>query len=146
MPHTIWLEARQKLRGELLDKDYDTWIEPSRAVRWSAGVLTLEVPSGFARDWLKNRLLPILERAVGEATGEPARVALVVNRALDVPAATRPLPPRRAERSAAAMPARYTFDNFVVSSCNQFAHAAARAVADRSRWHNPLYVYGGVGL
>jgi chromosomal replication initiator protein len=42
---------------------------------------------------------------------------------------------------------RYSFDSFVVSSCNQFAHAAAMAVADQpSSAYNPLYVYGGVGL
>jgi chromosomal replication initiator protein len=42
---------------------------------------------------------------------------------------------------------RYTFDSFVVSSCNQFAHAAAFAVAGLpSLAYNPLFVYGGVGL
>src|SRR3989441_8092416 len=42
---------------------------------------------------------------------------------------------------------RYSFDSFVVSSCNQFAHAAAVAVAEQpSSTYNPLYVYGGVGL
>ena len=42
---------------------------------------------------------------------------------------------------------RYTFENFIVGSCNQFAHAAARAVADSpGRSYNPLYLYGGVGL
>ena len=42
---------------------------------------------------------------------------------------------------------RYSFDSFVVSSCNQFAHAAAIAVAQQpSSAYNPLYIYGGVGL
>ena len=42
---------------------------------------------------------------------------------------------------------KYTFDTFVVGSCNQFAHAAALAVAETpSKTYNPLYVYGGVGL
>ena len=42
---------------------------------------------------------------------------------------------------------RYNFNSFVVSSCNQFAHAAAVAVAEQpSSTYNPLYVYGGVGL
>ena len=39
------------------------------------------------------------------------------------------------------------FEKFVVSSCNQFAHAASVAVAEQpSRAYNPLYIYGGVGL
>lgn len=42
---------------------------------------------------------------------------------------------------------KYTFDTFVVGSSNQFAHAAALAVADSpSKTYNPLYIYGGVGL
>src|SRR6201997_5030090 len=42
---------------------------------------------------------------------------------------------------------RYTFDTFVVGGSNQFAHAAARAVAEApSKAYNPLYLYGGVGM
>jgi chromosomal replication initiator protein len=42
---------------------------------------------------------------------------------------------------------KFTFETFVVGSCNQFAHAAAQSVAiNPSRSYNPLYIYGGVGM
>jgi chromosomal replication initiator protein len=50
-------------------------------------------------------------------------------------------------QSEPSLSSRYTYDSFVVGSCNQFAHAASMAVAEApGRTYNPLYVYGGVGL
>jgi chromosomal replication initiator protein len=49
--------------------------------------------------------------------------------------------------SPLALNPRFTFDSFVVGSCNQFAHAAAQSVAmNPSRSYNPLFLYGGVGM
>ena len=97
MLDTIWREARRRIRGEVPEKDYETWIEPLRAGSWESGVLTLEAPSGFFRDWLRRNFLAELEAAVRAAGGEQARVVLVVNRAIDVPA-RKPIAARRPHR------------------------------------------------
>jgi chromosomal replication initiator protein len=60
------------------------------------------------------------------------------------------LPPQQAHfdwDTAAQLNPRYTFDAFVIGSGNQFARAAAEAVAENpSKAYNPLFLYGGVGM
>lgn len=42
---------------------------------------------------------------------------------------------------------KYTFENFIVGSGNELAHAACQAVAGSpGKKYNPLYLYGGVGI
>src|ERR1700692_4251446 len=49
--------------------------------------------------------------------------------------------------AASQLNPRYQFDAFVIGSGNQFAMAAAQAVAERpSQAYNPLFLYGGVGM
>lgn len=163
MVDTIWVAAQQQLRSSLSDKDFDTWIAPLRAVGWQDGELTVEVPSTFVRDWLKQHHKSLIERALGQVSGGSGALRFVVNRALPAPALPsrrEPLPARRdrhpsrpsTEPAPAAIPvtassARYTFESFVVGASNRLAYDAARSVVDEpGEPFNPLFVYGGVGL
>ena len=56
-------------------------------------------------------------------------------------------PKDRYKKDTSNLNPKYTFETFVVGSCNQFANAAARAVGESpSKAYNPLFIYGGVGL
>jgi chromosomal replication initiator protein len=63
------------------------------------------------------------------------------------PAAAPPTNGSRRGPQPSSLNPKYTYESFVVGSCNQFAHAASSAVADApGKTYNPLYIYGGVGL
>lgn len=78
----------------------------------------------------------VLDQTVSVSTNGGAATAVAI--AKDVSPLQYPEP---------LLSSKYTYDSFVVGTCNQFAHAASLAVAEApGRTYNPLYLYGGVGL
>ncbi len=87
------------------------------------------------------------------ADAAPAAPALVRGDAGEQPAEPEPggaeAPGRVMDGTevGARLDARFTFENFIVGKSNEFAHAAARRVAEADTVpFNPLFIYGGVGL
>jgi chromosomal replication initiator protein len=98
--------------------------QPQFATAVAAGV-----PSGSSQTFPASDIVPSNLRAV-EASSSPQTDSIGTSL-----------------QSEPSLSSRYTYDSFVVGSCNQFAHAASMAVAEApGRTYNPLYLYGGVGL
>jgi chromosomal replication initiator protein len=150
MLDAVWGEVRRQLRACLFAKDFDTWIAPLRATCFEAGELTIEVPSVFELEWIREHHLDALTQAIEGAAGHGTRLRFVVNRALEAGPPPR-RPPRRAEAlpvDSSPLPApRCTFETFVVGRTNEVAWRGARAVVDEPGGRfNPLFIYGGTGL
>ncbi|MCA8965014.1 MAG: chromosomal replication initiator protein DnaA, partial [Planctomycetes bacterium] len=61
--------------------------------------------------------------------------------------APQPAGPSFRRRAPSQLNPNYTFDKFVVGSCNQFAHASSLATGENPGCaFNPLFVHGNVGL
>ena len=150
----IWDQVLTRIENKVNRHSFYTWFKPTTFVADRGGELLVRVPNAVFRDWLGKHYAGIIAEALDEL-GEARVVQFVTEIAAEpqIPIVT----PAELEHAADFVPApitgssglnsRYTFDTFIVGSSNQFAHAAARAVAEApSRSYNPLFVYGGVGL
>ena len=151
-----WQAALLRLQARLDPQTFDTWFRPTRLSSTSGETLLVSVPNEVFRDWLSKNYGDLIQESLPETPEGPREVLFVLGSPVasgnDAVSAGTPPPapaaaPAPTEERAPTLNAKYTFESFVVGTSNQFAHAAARAVAGSpSRAYNPLFIYGGVGL
>ena len=143
--HLIIKKAKKKI-----DKNsYETWFEPTTYIGHENKILYVKVPNSYFKDWLTFHYSNIISISSQEIFGKVFDIKYIFD---ETPTSFIRQSPqeRRAKYGMLLNPnlnPNYTFNNFVVGSCNQFAHAAALAVAKSpAKSYNPLYIYGGAGL
>ena len=169
----VWGEILHSLSGRLNQQTLDQWFGPIQfeSVDRAEQVIHLRAPSEVIKNWVVSNYSKLLDESLNDLrlngyslgwaiAGTPEKGSTPAGFFATEPiepknfnspessvsaTASRPdTPPFQAEPSLSS---RYTYDSFVVGSCNQFAHAASMAVAEApGRTYNPLYLYGGVGL
>jgi chromosomal replication initiator protein len=149
----VWEQVLDCIEAKVNRHSYLTWFKPTAFVADEQNRVLVRVPNPLFRDWLPKHYSAVIDEALKEIGRPEVDVAFVVD-GPDAPpverapaAETPPLEIQAPITSPAGLNPRYTFDSFIVGPSNQFAHAAARAVAEApSRSYNPLFIYGGVGL
>jgi chromosomal replication initiator protein len=148
----VWEEVRTRLRGTLNSATYTFAFDRVRPIGLAEDRLTIAVETDFARNWIRQRYMGLLQDALFEVLGADLEVEVVVQPSEGEPEAGDAEPrqaalPAPIPRRAQGLQRRFTFEGFVTGPSNRFAHAAALAVAEApARAYNPLFVYGGVGL
>ena len=158
----VWQAALGELQLQMTKPTFDTWLKNTSLISYEDGTFVIGVHNAYAKDWLENRLLSIIKRALVGIVGRSVEVKFVVwpreRAASKRSAGTQELgpllsgdkeltltPPRA--KSPAMLNPKYTFETFVVGPSNRLAHAASLAVAENpADAYNPLFIYGGVGL
>ena len=166
-PDRIWNEASVRLRAEIGDGPFSSYIAPSAVRIDGAGQLILVTPTGYARDWVRKNALRRLNelwlgldglsrrlevRCRAEVTSAPPASATGVQGLASIGEAIAAAPTvapvtdgARAVR-AAGLQDRLTFDSFVEGQGNAFALAIARQTASWADGHfNPIFFCGPYG-
>jgi len=146
----IWETALGELQLEVSKSNYRTWLEKTVGLSYQDNQFTVGVPNTFAAEYLDKNQRSLIEKTLIGLTHRNIKVTFTVNAGhqnsktdhsgyTDIPATAQISSPR--------LNPKYTFDSFVVSSCNRLAYAAALGVAENpGHSYNPLFIYGGVGL
>lgn len=144
----VWEEILLLIENRISKQGYETWFGQSRLVSFDGRQMMIEVPSKFHRDWIKEHYWDALKDIIAEVTKKPdIEINFFVEPQKSAPKPAKEEKKEIREDRASALEKKYTFANFVIGPSNQFAHAAARAVADApGRAYNPLFIYSGVGL
>ena len=142
-----WDKILQHMERRVNAHSFSTWFRPTRLEAAEGDRLLVRVPTPIFRKRLTQTYGDLLQAVLTEVGMPSARLEFVCAETEAPPA----VPPAQAkldfDSSNHQLNPRYTFETFVVGSSNQFAHAAALAVAEQpSRSYNPLFLYGGVGL
>jgi chromosomal replication initiator protein len=154
----LWEKSLQIIKEKVSHQNFETWIRPIKIVSMEGNHIHLSVPNKFFKDWLLENYHNVIKDALAFMAGGDINVDFFVSQDqekgqssvrkreqhLDAP---RTKSKSSRSKTANTLNPHYSFDRFVVGSCNQFAHAASVAVAEQpAKNYNPLFIYGGVGL
>jgi chromosomal replication initiator protein len=158
-----WVQILGALEKKINRHSYDTWLKPTRFSHLQNGIIFIRVPTAEFRD-IGDKYGDLIQEAIDNLGFDFRDVQFITSddapqktpvrhdggfSAVAAPA-TQPGQARQTRfdwDSAAQLNPKYTFDNFIIGAGNQFAAAAAKAVAENpSKAYNPLFLYGGVGM
>ncbi len=145
-----WDRVLAILEPEMNPDIFDTWFRPTQLLSFDDSSLRVGVPNEMFAEWLRSQYLGAIRAAMPKAGVGATEVHFITPPHEKEPAQDKTSSQAPGSSPPAEIPRlnpRYTFENFVVSSCNQFAHAAALATTNQlGGTYNPLFIYGGVGL
>nr|KKS47819.1 MAG: Chromosomal replication initiator protein DnaA [Candidatus Giovannonibacteria bacterium GW2011_GWF2_42_19] len=157
----IWQAALTDLEVSVSKANFVTWFQNTSIATRQSGTIVLCVPNAFVKEWLEYKYHKTIMKSLRTLCPETRIVEYIISSQLQPllqkQRRERVFEQREGEEQMefkellvdrdTNLNPRYTFENFVVGSFNELAHAASIAVTNNpGRVYNPLFIYGGVGL
>ncbi len=159
----IWQLTLTELSKDLNKPSFETWFNLTKPLTLDETTLVIEVPNDFTKEWFEARYKKQIMSALKTISSKDYLVEFVISSDFGDPiepdvfnenidqsnfvVSNAPSPTQVKDNLVSSFNPRYTFETFVVGTCNRLSHAASLAVAESpARAYNPLFIYGGVGL
>jgi len=146
----IWEAALGELQIQVNKANYRTWLEKTVGLSYQGNQFVVGVPNTFVAEYLNRNQRSLIKKALIGLTRRDIKVTFSVDGKDEDPAGSHYSRETTFSTTQTSLPRfnpKYTFESFVVSSCNRLAHASALSVAENpGHSYNPLFICGGVGL
>jgi chromosomal replication initiator protein len=147
----IWNKSLSSIEKRVGDSIFDLWFKPIVLAQLKDQTATIGIPNRFYKEWIEDAYPNIIKDSIEKIVGYPVVLKYKIE---EQPQKTQTKKTEKLENKRIKLAnkgiylhPKYTFNNFITGSSNQFAHAAATAVAESpGKIYNPLFIYGGVGL
>jgi chromosomal replication initiator protein len=147
---SLWEKCLNEIRKKVKPNLFKTWFKDLKFISLEGNTLKLKVKDRIVKEYLEKNYLPLLKEVISRELEKPIEVELLLPEEVSKPLQLELNLFKKQEKRKlpeSNLNPKYTFENFVVGASNQFAHAAAVAVAENpGKAYNPLFIYGGVGL
>jgi chromosomal replication initiator protein len=148
MDQDIWQNILDKLEENINQQSFRTWFTETKLVDMSDKDLVIKVPTQFAANYLNQNYKDALSEISFALYNRRYQVKFMSQPHVPEPAKS-PQPEYSNNRVVlnTKLHERFTFEEFVVGKNSNFAHSAAKAVAENPGYsYNPLFIYGESGM
>ncbi|MEA3465499.1 MAG: chromosomal replication initiator protein DnaA [Thermodesulfobacteriota bacterium] len=145
----LWQKILLEIEKKINPQHFKTWIYPIIFKKIEKEQIYLSVNNKFIKEWIVKNYINIIKNITTEITGINYDINIIIentNNKISNTKIEKEIKPVNNPKIFNINP-EYTFEKFISGSSNQFASAAAMAVANNpATIYNPLFIYGGVGL
>jgi len=147
---------KKHVKEHIPEKSYSLWIDPLSFIDEKDDALVLGCPNKFSMNWIMDHYSTLLtgglkllgkERSLVFKVAAPAKKKKEPDMFQPSPQMDIPNISPKKERGRFHFNREFTFDRFVVGSCNEFAYSASRAMASGgSCSYDSLFMMANTGL
>ncbi|NJK91802.1 MAG: chromosomal replication initiator protein DnaA [Blastochloris sp.] len=151
-PTETWQKVCAELQKLISPDAYKRWFSPVKMISLEPEGLILGVDNSIYQYWIEENYLQQLHECLFQVTDRDVPIRFehsngVAPMVSEIGPQGHELQPEAQAKTNTELVSRYLFETYVVGVNNQFAHAAAVAVADApAKIYNPLFIHGHVGL
>lgn len=154
----LWNDLLDSIKQKINRQNYEIWFSQIKFHKFENKEIHLEVPNRYFHDWIRDNYQDLIHSEIQNLTGEQFKLVFSYAEKPQENSDTIKKPQENITdsnnnqnyekpSSQFRLNPDKKFETFVVGSSNQFAHAAAIAVAENpAQTYNPLFLFGTVGL